>query len=114
MEQNVILKDRKTPTIEIYDPPMCCPEGLCGPVVDPVLLGISEAIISLRKEYGEEITVARYILSQQGQKFMQNPEILSLLKEKGANILPVTVVNGKIKKTSKYPSYEELKLYLGA
>jgi hypothetical protein len=114
MEQNVILRGRNTPTIEIYDPPMCCPEGLCGPVVDPVLLEISESIISLKKEYGEEIKVVRYVLSQQGQKFIQNPEIFSLLKENGVNILPVTVVNGKIKKTKKYPSFKELKNLLGA
>ncbi|MDH3390414.1 MAG: arsenic metallochaperone ArsD family protein, partial [Desulfobulbaceae bacterium] len=24
--------------IEIYDPPMCCPTGVCGPNVDPELV----------------------------------------------------------------------------
>jgi len=114
MEQNVTFRGKDTPTIEIYDPPMCCPEGLCGPVVDPALLEVSEAIISIKKEYGEDIKVVRYVLSQQGQKFMQNSEILSLLKGNGVNILPVTVVNGKIKKTKKYPSFEELKKLSGA
>jgi len=23
--------------IEVYDPPMCCSTGVCGPAIDPVL-----------------------------------------------------------------------------
>lgn len=35
--------------IEIFDPPMCCASGLCGPEIDPALLDINEAIIKLKK-----------------------------------------------------------------
>ena len=30
--------------VEIFDPPLCCPTGLCGPVLDTTLVDLSEAI----------------------------------------------------------------------
>lgn len=36
--------------VEIYDPPMCCPTGVCGPAVDPKVLAIQEAILKLEAE----------------------------------------------------------------
>ena len=102
-EQSAQLK------IEIYDPPMCCPSGLCGPSIDPALLDINEAVLRLTKEYDGKVTIERYLLSQQGQKFMQVPEILNLLKREGVSVLPVTMINGKIVKQKSYPTYEELK-----
>ncbi|MBI2487641.1 MAG: arsenic metallochaperone ArsD family protein, partial [Deltaproteobacteria bacterium] len=30
--------EKETIKIEIFDPPMCCPGGLCGPTIDPALL----------------------------------------------------------------------------
>ena len=102
-EQSAQLK------IEIYDPPMCCPSGLCGPSIDPALLDINEAVLRLTKEYDGKVTIERYLLSQQGQKFMQVPEILNLLKREGVSVLPVTMINGKIVKQKSYPTYDELK-----
>ncbi len=95
-------------TIEIFDPPMCCPTGLCGPTIDPALLDINEALLRLRKERGEQARVERYLLSQQGPKFMQNPSVFALLKEHGVQVLPVTTVNGQVVKKGAYPSYDEL------
>ncbi len=96
--------------IEIFDPPMCCPGGLCGPVIDPALLDVSEAILKMKSEHG--IDVQRYLLQQQGAKFMQNPEVLALLKEHSTSILPVTAVNGKVVKTKQFPTYDDLLKYV--
>lgn len=93
-------------TIELFDPPMCCPGGLCGPAIDPVLLDFNEAVIKLKKETG--IAVERYLLSQQGKKFMENQEVLALLQQYSTEILPVTAVNGHVVKTKNFPTYEEL------
>jgi hypothetical protein len=95
--------------IEIFDPPMCCPGGLCGPAIDPTLLDLSEAILRMKNE--QDITVQRYLLQQNGQKFMQNPEVLELLREFGTDVLPVTTVNGKVVKQRAYPTYQELRTY---
>ncbi|MCX6122321.1 MAG: arsenite efflux transporter metallochaperone ArsD [Ignavibacteriales bacterium] len=93
--------------IEIFDPPMCCPSGLCGPDIDPALLDISEAILKIKKEYDGKVHIERYLLSQQGQKFMQQPEVMKRLQTNGVEILPITLMNGKVVKEKSYPSYDE-------
>lgn len=107
-------EDVKTTKIEIFDPPMCCPTGLCGPNIDPALLDVNEAILKLQKEYDGQLTIERYLLSQQGPKFMQNKDIMELLKKNGVEILPITIANGKVVKEKAYPTYEEMKSYAEA
>ena len=41
---------RHRPDVEIFDPPLCCPTGLCGPVLDTTLVDLSEAIVTLEAE----------------------------------------------------------------
>ncbi len=95
--------------IEIFDPPMCCPTGMCGPTIDPALLDVHEAILKLKKEYDGQVHLDRYLLGQQPAKFMQRPEVVAQLKAHGVPVLPITVVNGKTVKERAYPTYEELK-----
>lgn len=95
--------------IEIFDPPMCCPGGLCGPAIDPALLDVSEAVLKLKNEHG--VKVERYLLQQQGQKFMENPQVLELLKQHGTDVLPLTAVNGQVVKQREFPTYDELVSY---
>lgn len=98
--------------IEIYDPPMCCPGGMCGPVIDQALLDFNEAIIKIKKEFNDTVSIDRYLLTQQGQKFMQHPGVVSLLKSNGTDILPITTVNGEVVKKKEFASYNELKTYI--
>ncbi len=107
-------EDVKTTKIEIFDPPMCCPTGLCGPNIDPALLNVNEAILKLQKEYDGQLKIERYLLSQQGPKFMQNKDIMELLKKNGVEVLPITIANGKVVKEKAYPTYEEMKSYAEA
>lgn len=104
--------DVKLIHIEIFDPPMCCPSGLCGPDIDPALLDVNEAILKIKKEYDGQVKIDRYLLSQQGPKFMQQPEVMSRLQKFGVEILPLTLVDGKVVKEKSYPSYDELINYL--
>lgn len=40
------MKDtNQTGTVEIYDPPMCCSSGLCGPTIDPELVKMNDAVL---------------------------------------------------------------------
>ena len=98
----------KTIQIEIFDQPMCCPGGLCGPAIDPELLAINETILKLKSAYDGQIRIERYLLTQQGDKFMKNPFVLAMLKKEGTTALPITLVNGKVLKTKAYPTFEEL------
>lgn len=84
---------------------MCCSSGLCGPGVDPVLIKVNEAVLTLQKQ-GVEVT--RFNLAQQPKDFMANRTIADLLHKNGKKVLPVTLIDGSVFKTGAYPSYEDL------
>ena len=89
---------------------MCCPTGLCGPGIDPVLVKFNDAVLALKKQ---GIEVERFNLAQQPMAFMKNKKVADLLQKNGKKILPVTLINGEIFKTGGYPVYEDLCNALG-
>jgi len=96
--------------VEIYDPPMCCSSGVCGPSIDPVLVKMNDAVLALKKQ---GVVVERYNPAQQIKEFTANKTIADLLHGNGKKILPITIVNGKVFKTGEYPLYEDLCKELG-
>ncbi len=94
----------------IYDPAMCCSTGVCGPSVNPELIRIAAVIENLKKS-GIEVT--RHNLSSEPQGFMHSEAVSNALNQSGADVLPITMVDGKIIKTGSYPSNEEFSRYLG-
>ena len=96
--------------IAIYDPPLCCSSGLCGPTLDPVLVKMNDAVLALKKQ---GIEVERFNLAQQPKAFMDNTKIAELLHKKGKKALPVIMINGEVFRTGEYPSYEDLCKALG-
>ncbi|MDF2522791.1 MAG: transcriptional regulator [Clostridiales bacterium] len=96
-------------TIEIFDPAMCCSTGVCGPSIDPELMRISTLINSL-KEKG--IIIKRHGLSSEPQDFISNKVISDIIQKNGADILPVTLVDGEVVKTKGYPTNEEFSKWL--
>lgn len=96
--------------VEIYDPPMCCSSGICGPSIDPVLVKTNDAVLALKKQ---AVEVYRYNLKQQPKDFLVNQTVADLLHMEGKKVLPITLVNDQVFKTGEYPSYEELCKVLG-
>lgn len=97
---------QKSPArVEIFDPPLCCPTGLCGPTIDPILLDVHEMVLKLQ---AQGIQVQRYQLSAQPQAFMANAQVFQLIRERQLTVLPITVVNGRIVKTGAYPTLDEI------
>ena len=97
-------------TIRVYDRPMCCSTGVCGPQVDPVLPRFAADLDSL-KQAGH--TVERFNLAQQPQAFIQNTEIHSLISTQGTDVLPVVIVDGHVVSRGIYPSREMLQMWTG-
>jgi len=91
--------------IAIYDPPLCCSSGLCGPALDPVLVKMNDAVMALKKQ---GVEVERYNLAQQPKSFMDNKQVAELLHQNGKKILPVILVNNEVFRTGEYPAYEDL------
>jgi arsenite methyltransferase len=98
------------PKIEIYDPPMCCPTGICGPSVDPVLVRFA-ADLEWMKERGAE--VLRYNLAQQPDKFAASALVKQTMALAGELCLPIIVVSGKVVSKHAYPEREELARFAG-
>jgi hypothetical protein len=94
--------------IEFFEPPMCCTTGLCGPSVDERLVRLNEDLKRLQREE-PTLTVERYAINQQPFKFRDNADVYKLVTSNGKKILPVTTVEGKVVKTTEYPSYDEMK-----
>ena len=39
--------------VELFDPPMCCPTGMCGPTIDQTLLDVNEMMLTLQSRRGQ-------------------------------------------------------------
>jgi len=95
--------------IEIFDPPMCCSTGLCGPTLDQTLIDVGEMISELQNE---GYRVERYQMTTHPQAFLSNPEVMRLVRKKQLEILPIVIVRGKIFSTGKYPTRLEINTIL--
>ena len=96
--------------LEIFDPAMCCPTGVCGPAMDPELLRVAAVMGALQRE-GEE--VQRYNAASQPEEFVRNEAVSSVLEKEGAGALPVTLLDGKVVKVGEYPTNYEFAEWLG-
>ncbi|MDW7755942.1 MAG: arsenite efflux transporter metallochaperone ArsD, partial [Brevefilum sp.] len=91
--------------VEFFDPPMCCPTGLCGPIIDQELLDVSEMVQQLQSN---GLHVERYQMTTHPGKFTGNPEVMRLIREKQMAALPITLVRGKIVANGSYPKIEDI------
>jgi AhpD family alkylhydroperoxidase len=92
-------------TVEVFDPPMCCSTGVCGPAVDPTL---AQFAADLHWIANEGVRVERFNLSQQPQAFAANPAVKAALEAQGNECLPLVLVNGQIASRGSYPVRDEL------
>jgi Arsenical resistance operon protein ArsD len=98
-----------TADVEIFDPPMCCPTGMCGPTIDQTLLDLNEMVMALQ---AQGVSVARYQMTTHPNAFLGNAEVMKLVREQQMAALPITAVRGKIIKTKTYPPLVEVKTHL--
>ena len=77
--------------IEVFDPPMCCSSGVCGPSVDPALARFSSDLHWLANQ---RIAVERFNLAQQPQAFAASEVVKTALKQFGNGCLPLILLTG--------------------
>lgn len=94
--------------VQIYDKPLCCSTGVCGPQVDPVLPRFAADLDWLAQRGN---TVERFNLAQQPEEFTKNALIQQLLTAEGVDCLPLVIVNDHLVSRSEYPSRENLALW---
>ncbi|WP_257313682.1 arsenite efflux transporter metallochaperone ArsD [Geothrix fuzhouensis] len=96
--------------VQVFDPPMCCATGVCGPSVDPKLVRFS-ADLDWVKAQG--VAVERYNLAQQPLVFAQDPEVKAALQGEREKALPLIKVEGQVRSRGRYPAREELAAWVG-
>jgi AhpD family alkylhydroperoxidase len=96
--------------IQIFDPPMCCSTGVCGPAVDPDLVRFAADLDWLKRQ---GVEVERYNLSQQPAAFAGNDVVKAALGKDGNDCLPLTLVDGAVVCKGRYPTRQELAGYAG-
>lgn len=92
-------------SVQVFDKPMCCSSGVCGPQVDPVLLRFA-ADLEWLKTQGHR--VERFNLAQEPTAFSENQQVLQLVAAQGTYCLPLIVVDGRIVSQREYPTRERL------
>ncbi len=110
MEKQILQTRGKIVKIEIFDPPLCCPTGICGPNVDQTLINVNEMIALLQND---GIQVERYQMITHPHAFLNNAEVMKLVQEKQMAALPITVISNKVIKSGSYPTTEEINTILG-
>jgi len=114
MSQPIPFVDAPLPNVpaavvELFDPPMCCPTGMCGPNLDQTLVDVNQMILDLQSQ---GVPIARYQMTSDPNAFLRNEDVMRLVRERQMEALPITVVNGKVVKVGAYPSLAEVETHI--
>jgi len=93
------------PKIEVFDSPMCCSTGVCGPDPDDTLVAVNGALRWLERQ---GVIVERYNPASHPEMFTDTPVVYDALQREGQDVLPIVMVDGEIQSRWTYPSREEL------
>jgi hypothetical protein len=63
-------------------------------------------ILSLQ---ADGVQVARYQMTNHPQAFLNNADVMRLVREQQMAALPITVVRGRVIKVGEYPTHTEIK-----
>ena len=95
----------------IYEGMLCCSTGICGPEPDKALIQLTEDVRRLQAEFPDE-KIIRASMSFNAQAYLEEPEVLKLVKASGTDVLPITTLNGKILVKQRYMTYDEMRTAL--
>lgn len=95
--------------VQVFDPPMCCSTGVCGPEVDPALVRFASDLEWLKSN---GVEVERFNLSQEPAAFVGNPVVAQAIRGRDDG-LPLLLLDGKIVAQGSYPAREVLAELVG-
>jgi len=96
--------------LQVFDPPMCCSTGVCGPQVNPVLPRFAADLNWIQSQ---GVQVERFNLAQDPDAFAKNPVVEQMLAKAGTECLPLILVDGHVVSQGVYPSRDELTAFTG-
>ena len=96
--------------VHVFDPPMCCSTGVCGPSVDPQLVRFAADLDWL---HSQGVAVERFNLSAQPGAFAEDAAVRAALEKDGETALPLVKVDDEVKSSGVYPSRDDLAAWAG-
>lgn len=97
-------------TLKIFDPPMCCATGACGPQADPELLRFASDLEWLKQQ---GVMVERYNLSGHPGVFADTASVREALQKDGNTCLPLFVIEGVVVHRGSYPARTQMANWVG-
>ena len=97
-------------TLEVFDRPLCCSTGICGPGVDPCCVHFVADLDWLR---GRGIEVRRYNLAFEPAAFTKYDDVKEALRFGQVGCLPLVRVDGRIVSQGCYPGRRQLARWCG-
>lgn len=102
--------EKNMTTLQVFDKPMCCSSGVCGPDVDPALVAFS-ADLQWLERHG--VQVQRINPAHQPALFAGSDLIRQELQKHGGDSLPVVVVNDAVVSRGIFPNRQQLAAWTG-
>jgi len=96
--------------LQVFDPPMCCSSGVCGPGVDPALMKFAIVLHKLGKT---GVEIERFNLSSHPGEFARQPAVREALTQNGDASLPMILADGIVLFKGTYPTLDELLAHIG-
>lgn len=93
------------PTVQFFDPAMCCSTGVCGADPDPELARIAADLKWLGQQGAQ---VERHNLGQEPEAFAAHEAVRTALQRDGVAVLPLVLVDGRIVSRGRYPTRADL------
>lgn len=98
------------PTLQVFDPAMCCSTGVCGPSVNQALPQLAADLEWLRSL---GVQVERFGLAQQPAAFRDNFAVRETLAQDGVGCLPLFRVDNVTVSKGVYPTRMQLAEWVG-
>lgn len=93
------------PRLHIFEPPLSCSSGACGPDGEDATQQL-EALLDNLREKGVEVT--RFNLGYHPKAFAENPIVKQALTRDGIGALPLTILDNVVVIQGDYPTRDTL------
>ena len=98
------------PAIRVFEPPLCCNTGVCGPELDQKLVNFTADLKHLASTGAD---ISRFNLASDPVAFAENAGVVAFLQAAGSEALPLVLVDDVTVMTGRYPTRAELSRYAG-
>lgn len=96
--------------IRVFEPPLCCNTGVCGPELDQKLVDFTADLNHVASSGAD---IKRHNLASDPAAFAANAGVIAFLNTAGSEGLPLVLVDDVTVMTGRYPTRAELTKFAG-